>query len=117
MSTRRAPAQPSADAHLEELRAIREELRQLRQVMAIGEKVFLSAFAAAKLLGIDRGRVSRLCKAGILRARRNGRGWEIPRTELERLQQEGIPAEPGKVGRPRKKLPASSGAEIRKLEI
>ena len=55
------------------------------------DALLLSYRAAAALLGIDRGRVPALVRAGVLRDVPCGKGRRVPRTEVERLAVEGIP--------------------------
>lgn len=78
------------------------EVRALRQQTQTGNRELLSKPEAAKLLGIDRNRLSALAAAGVVRAVPVGKRDKIPREEIERLAREGIPREPRKPGRPRK---------------
>jgi excisionase family DNA binding protein len=51
----------------------------------------LTTAQAATLLGIDKRSVSRLANLGVLRARKQGRDWQIEQSEVERYRRERRP--------------------------
>jgi len=89
------------DVLTDEVRGLRAEVRALRQERTRKPaldpaKLWLSPREAARLLGVDRKRtLRRLIADGVLRAVKANRGLRIPRTEVVRLIETGIP-EPGK---------------------
>ncbi|HEY0840458.1 MAG TPA: helix-turn-helix domain-containing protein [Vulgatibacter sp.] len=109
-------AAEKVDPVLAELRAIRLELQAMREQAAPTTRALLSRQDAARLLGIDRHRLGRLAKAGLIRMTDDGGRMKIAREEVERLARDGIPREPRKVGRPRKPL-RNVGAEIRAVPL
>lgn len=100
----------------EKLDELIAEVRALREQTAPATRALLTRQDAARLLGIDRHRLGRLAKAGLIRMTDDGGRLKIAREEVERLARDGIPREPGKVGRPRKPL-RNIGAEIRAVPL
>lgn len=103
-------------AMLDELKAIRQELAAMRRQTTASTRSLLSRTEAARMLGIDRHRLGRLMKAGLIRATQDGGRLRIAREEVDRVARDGIPREPGRVGRPRKPLHDVSAA-IRALPL
>ena len=100
----------------EKLDELIAEVRALREQSAPTTRALLTRQDAARLLGIDRKRIGRLAKAGLIRMTDDGGRLKIAREEVERLARDGIPRERGKVGRPRKPL-RNVAEEILRLPI
>ena len=94
-----------------------QSLARIERALSVRvERRLLSRRQAAKMLGVDRGRLGRWVKEGRLREVQLDGAARIPMAEIERLELEGVPqvAAGGKrrVGRPRKTAePAQTGAE------
>lgn len=114
---------PTPDDMASQFEKLRTEMRLLREVveeaLVLRRPAPMSTRRAAELLGVGRERVSRLIQGGHIRTIPWGTRWRIPRAEVERIAQDGLPV-PG-ARRRRRAYRSPSGRsvadEIRKIRI
>jgi len=86
-------------------------------------KLLLTKTEVARALGIDRKEtLSRLIDSGAIATVQAPKGLRVPRAEIERLIEQGIPkpgtaARPSRRRRPRRPPPADTAAAIRRIPV
>lgn len=95
---------------------IRDDLRRQNALLSSHSKATLSITQAARLLGVDRHELGRRVAAGEVRSIPVGQRARIPRAEVERLAQVGLPARVVPA-RQRRRRPVSVGEAIRAIPL
>lgn len=111
--------EPVSARMTELLEEILVELRRQNALLGSHSKATLSISAAARLLGWDRHALAEAVAAGEVRSVPRGSQRRIPRAEIERLSQVGLPSrERAQAARaPRRRTRASVGEAIRALPL